>query len=238
MVEVDLEDVDPEGAGRPAEGVGDPRRDEIRRQGKGEKKKCFSKEKQNSPPGSVGVPSMIMDTRAKSEGASSDEPGGTAGENRAPGGLSHLEPGGAARMVDVGEKIPTKRKAAASGRLRMLPATLELIRSGKAAKGDVLATARIAAIQAAKETSRLIPLCHSLPLECISVGFTFEGTDTLRIRAEARATAKTGVEMEALTAVVVASLTVYDMLKAVDRGMTIEAVRLESKTGGKSDYRR
>jgi len=180
---------------------------------------------------------MIMDRRKKTEESSRGETASSTPEG-GPGGLSHLDPGGAARMVDVGGKAPTRRVARASGRLRMLPATLALIRSGEAAKGDVLAAARIAGIQGAKETSRLIPLCHPLPLDRISVDFAFQGDDTLRITAEAVATARTGVEMEALTAVTVAALTVYDMLKAVDRGMVLEAVRLDSKTGGKSDFRR
>lgn len=147
-----------------------------------------------------------------------------------PGGLSHLDPGGAARMVDIGGKTPSRRVARASGRVRMLPATLALIRTGSARKGDVLAVARLAGIQAAKDTSRLIPLCHPLPLERVAVEFAFEGEDALSIAAEAAVTARTGVEMEALTAVAVAALTVYDMLKAVDPGMVIEAIRLESKT--------
>ena len=154
------------------------------------------------------------------------------------GGLSHVDASGAARMVDVGEKAPARRLARASGRVRMLPATRALLRAGGGPKGDVLQVSRIAGIQAAKETSRLIPLCHPLPLEKVSVDFSFEGEDLLLISAEAAVTARTGVEMEALTAVAVAALTVYDMLKAVDRGMSIEAIRLEEKTGGKEDYRR
>ena len=141
-------------------------------------------------------------------------------------------------MVDVGEKAPSRRVARASGRVRMLPATLALLKGGGGPKGDVLQVARIAGIQAAKETSRLIPLCHQLPLDKVSVDFGFEGEDQVLITAEASVTARTGVEMEALTAVAVAALTIYDMLKAVDRGMSIEAIRLEEKTGGKEDYRR
>jgi cyclic pyranopterin phosphate synthase len=139
-------------------------------------------------------------------------------------------------MVDVGEKPVTRRVARASGRVRMLPATLALLRSGAARKGDVLAVARVAGIQAAKETSRLIPLCHPLPLERISLEFAFEGRATVAITAEAAVTARTGVEMEALTAVAVAALTIYDMLKAVDPAMTIETIRLESKSGGRRTY--
>jgi cyclic pyranopterin phosphate synthase len=155
------------------------------------------------------------------------------GESSGPGGLSHLDATGAVRMVDVGAKEVTRREAHASARVRMLPATLETIRSGTAAKGDVLATARIAGIQGAKETSRLIPLCHPLPLERVAVEFAFEG-DALVIATEAAATARTGVEMEALTAAAVAALTVYDMLKAIDRGMTIGKIRLMKKSGGRS----
>ncbi len=153
-------------------------------------------------------------------------------------GLTHLDASGAARMVDVGEKAPTRRVARASGRVRMQPATRSLIEKGGAKKGDVLQVARIAGIQAAKETSRLIPLCHPLPLDRVTVDFAFEEADRLAITAEAAVTARTGVEMEALTAVAVAALTVYDMLKAVDRSMAIEEIRLEEKTGGKAEYRR
>jgi cyclic pyranopterin monophosphate synthase len=156
----------------------------------------------------------------------------------APGGLTHLDARGAARMVDVGPKAATLREARASGRLRLRPATLALLRSGRAAKGDVLAAARIAGIQAAKETWRLIPLCHLLPLDSVAVDFGFLGRGLLGVSATARATARTGVEMEALAAVAAACLTVYDMLKAVDRGMTIERIRLEEKTGGKRAFRR
>jgi cyclic pyranopterin phosphate synthase len=153
-------------------------------------------------------------------------------------GLSHLDESGAARMVDVGQKAPSRRVARATGRVRMQAATLAILRAGGSPKGDVLQVGRIAGIQAAKETSRLIPLCHPLPLEKVSVDFSFEGDDLLVISTEAAVTARTGVEMEALTAVAVAALTVYDMLKAVDRGMRIEEIRLDEKTGGKSDYRR
>ena len=172
---------------------------------------------------------------SKSPQSQGDVPG--RGED-GPGGLSHIDASGAARMVDVGGKAPGRRTARASGLVHMLPATLDLVRGGGAAKGDVLGTARIAGIQAAKDTSRLIPLCHPLPLDRISVDFFFEAADTLRIGAEASATARTGVEMEALMAVAIACLTVYDMLKAVDRAMTIGEIRLEEKTGGKSDFRR
>lgn len=147
---------------------------------------------------------------------------------------THVDAAGRARMVDVGEKAPSRRRALAAGEIRMAPATLEHLRSGLAAKGDVLAVARIAAIQAGKETSRWIPLCHPLPLDAIDVSFDFIGTTGIEARAEARATAPTGVEMEALTAVSAALLTIYDMLKGTDRGMEIGAVRLLEKEGGRS----
>ena len=131
-------------------------------------------------------------------------------------------------MVDVGPKISILRRAVAAGELRCPPATLRLLRAGKTPKGDVLAAARIAGIQAAKQTSALIPLCHPLPLDSIQVEIT-PGRDRIRIQAEVRVHARTGVEMEALTAVSVAALTLYDMLKAVDRSMSIRAIRLLRK---------
>ena len=138
-------------------------------------------------------------------------------------------------MVDVGEKADTAREAEARGAVVMQPETAALIRSGAAAKGDVLAVARIAGIMAAKRTAELIPLCHPLPLTGSEVEFEWdESGSTLVIRAVARTVGKTGVEMEALTAVSVAALTIYDMCKAVDRGMRIEAIRLTRKSGGKS----
>ena len=142
--------------------------------------------------------------------------------------LSHLDTRGRARMVDVGPKIPVSRRAVAAGELRCAPTTLRLLRAGKTPKGDVLAAARIAGIQAAKQTSALIPLCHPLPLDSIQVELT-PGRDRIRIQAEVRVHARTGVEMEALTAVSVAALTLYDMLKAVDRGMSIRDIRLLRK---------
>ena len=141
---------------------------------------------------------------------------------------------GHAAMVDVGAKPVSDRTATARARVAMLPATAALIRSGGAKKGDVLGVARIAGIMAAKRTSELIPLCHPLPLTSVAVHFDFEGDSILRIEATARVVGRTGVEMEALTAVSVAALTVYDMCKAVDRTMTIERIRLEEKSGGKS----
>ena len=148
--------------------------------------------------------------------------------------LSHLNKEGEAKMVDVSSKADTVRKAVASARLRMKPLTLEQIKKNAIKKGDVLAVARVAGIMAAKKTPQLIPLCHPIMLSSVSVDFEFAGEDTLYIKVEAGSTGQTGVEMEALTAASVAALTVYDMVKAVDRGMTIETVRLESKEGGKS----
>ena len=149
--------------------------------------------------------------------------------------LTHLGPSGEARMVDVSDKAVTERTAIAEGRVVMSKATLDLVLSGNAKKGDVLGTARIAGIQAAKRTSEWIPLCHPVGLDSLEVDLTPDPrAGCLRIEARARVHARTGVEMEALVAVSAAALTVYDMCKAVDRGMTIERVRLVSKTGGKS----
>jgi cyclic pyranopterin phosphate synthase len=149
--------------------------------------------------------------------------------------LTHFDTVGQAHMVDVGGKDETQRVALASGRILMQPATLELIRSGTAAKGDVLGVARIAAIQAAKRTSELIPLCHPLALTRVTVDFTLDTTaDAVECSAQVETRGRTGVEMEALTAVQIGLLTIYDMCKAVDRGMTISDVRLREKHGGKS----
>ena len=149
--------------------------------------------------------------------------------------LTHVDEQGRARMVDVGWKPDTQREAVARGAMSMQEETLALIKSGGVEKGDVLAVARLAGIMAAKRTSELIPLCHPLPLDQVDVDLELnEPTSQVQITATARTTAKTGVEMEALTAVSVAALTIYDMCKAVDRGMRIEAVRLVRKTGGKS----
>ena len=193
--------------------------------------------------------------------------------------LSHFDDSGAARMVDVGQKQVTERMARASARVRMLPDTLALVRDGRLSKkGDVLQVARLAGIMAAKRTGELIPLCHPLPLDGVSIDFAFPGESvhsvmarspdraieateglrdetevigrpaveagagsgdprtTLAIEATVRTTARTGVEMEALTAVTVAALTVYDMCKSVDRGMVIEQIQLEEKSGGKSGH--
>ncbi|MFN3712257.1 MAG: cyclic pyranopterin monophosphate synthase MoaC [Alcanivoracaceae bacterium] len=152
--------------------------------------------------------------------------------------LTHLDDQGRAAMVDVTSKADTDRRAVAECRVRMLPATLAMIVEGKHAKGDVLAVARIAGIQAAKRTADLIPLCHPLMLSKVRVSLDAEGNDGLRIEVECRVRGPTGVEMEALTAVSVAALTVYDMCKAVDRGIEITGLRLLEKSGGRSgDYR-
>jgi cyclic pyranopterin phosphate synthase len=149
--------------------------------------------------------------------------------------LTHFDRRGAAHMVDVGEKAATHRVAVASGRIRMRPATLRLVAAGRAKKGDVLGIARIAAIQAAKRTPELIPLAHPIALTRISISFELlKKTATIVLSARVECRGQTGVEMEALTAVAVGLLTVYDMLKAVDRGMTLGAIRLEEKRGGKS----
>src|SRR5271166_1106461 len=150
------------------------------------------------------------------------------------GELTHFDEGGASRMVDVSGKQSTLRSARASGWVKMEPETLSLVRDRRLAKGDVLEVARLAGIMAAKRTGELIPLCHPLPITSATVDFAFEGEDLLNIEATVRVFGRTGVEMEALTAVSVAALTVYDMCKAVDRTMTIECIRLEEKTGGRS----
>jgi len=147
--------------------------------------------------------------------------------------LTHLDERGQAHMVDVGAKPATERRAVARGRLLLSAATVALVRDGKTPKGDVLATARIAGITAAKRTSELIPLAHPLPLTHVSVDLAVED-DGIAIRATAATTAQTGVEMEALTAVTVAGLTLYDMLKAVERGARLTDIRLVEKSGGKS----
>ena len=149
--------------------------------------------------------------------------------------LTHVDRSGRARMVDVGDKPVTQRVAVARGAVRMLPATAKKIAANVIAKGDVLATARIAGVMAAKRTGELIPLCHPLPLDFVDVRLDVDARrGVVAIEAEARIAARTGIEMEALTAVSVAALTIYDMCKAVDRGMTIEDVCLVSKSGGRS----
>jgi cyclic pyranopterin monophosphate synthase len=148
--------------------------------------------------------------------------------------LTHVSSTGEAKMVDISDKSDTVRVAVASGRVLMKPETMTAIKSAGLKKGDVIATARIAGIMAAKKTPELIPLCHTILVDEISVDFDLSGTDQVGITATARSTGKTGVEMEALVAASVAALTIYDMAKAVDKGMTITDIRLESKTGGKS----
>jgi cyclic pyranopterin phosphate synthase len=154
--------------------------------------------------------------------------------------LTHLDDQGQAHMVDVGAKAETEREAIAAGRVLMRPETLRLIREGDLPKGDVLGTARVAGIMAAKRTAELIPLCHPLLLTKVAVEFAYdEATSAIEITATVRCRGQTGVEMEALTAVSVAALTIYDMAKAVERGMTIADIRLLEKRGGKSgEWRR
>lgn len=149
------------------------------------------------------------------------------------GGLTHLDERGAARMVDVGGKATTARRAVAEGRIRMSAAASAAIRDGQVPKGDVLAVARVAGIMAAKRTSELVPLCHPLPISGVTLDLE-AGDGVVTARAEVRTTSQTGVEMEALTAVSVALLAIYDMAKALDRAMVIEGVRLLEKHGGKS----
>jgi len=150
-------------------------------------------------------------------------------------GLSHLDERGAARMVDVTEKPSTVREAVAAGEVWMRAETLALIQSGGVPKGDVLAVARVAGVMAAKRTPDLIPLCHPLPITAVKVDFSFdEERSVVGITARVRCTGVTGVEMEALTVVSVAALTIYDMCKAADRGMRIQNIRLVRKSGGKS----
>ena len=150
-------------------------------------------------------------------------------------GSTHFDDRGNARMVDVTSKDETERVATAEARVRMKPETLAMIMDGRVGKGDVLGIARLAGIMGGKDTARLIPLCHPLPLNAIDVDFALnESESAVEITGSARTTGKTGVEMEALTAVSIAALTIYDMCKAVDRGMRIESVRLVRKTGGQS----
>ncbi len=150
--------------------------------------------------------------------------------------LTHLDEKGRARMVDVSDKEITERRAVARGRLLTTAGTLQRIVDGDLPKGDVLAVARTAGIMAAKRTSSLIPLCHPLPLTSVEVLFDAQGEDVLEIEARVRVSDRTGAEMEALTAVAVAGLTVYDMCKAVDRSMTLSDVRLVEKSGGRSGH--
>lgn len=150
-------------------------------------------------------------------------------------GLSHIDGEGRARMVDVGDKPVTRRTAAARGQLRCAPATLALVRAGETPKGNVIGTAELAGVMAAKQTAALIPLCHPLPLSQVVVEIALDdGLPGFTVTAQVRTTGQTGVEMEALTAVSVACLTLFDMLKAVDKAMEIGAIRVEAKTGGQS----
>ena len=151
------------------------------------------------------------------------------------GRLTHLTEAGEVRMVDVGDKAPLRRRAVAGGRVRAGAATVAAMLEGDVPKGDVAAVARVAGIMAAKRTAELIPLCHPLPLEKIEVTIRPDGATAIEIRAEVVTTSKTGVEMEALTAVSAAALTVYDMLKGIDRDLEIERVRLIEKTKGKPE---
>ena len=153
--------------------------------------------------------------------------------------LSHLDEQGGARMVDVGDKPATQRRAVADATVRMEPATAAMVQRGDAPKGDVVSTARIAGIQAAKRTAELIPLCHPLALSFVDVTVAIDASaGEVRLTGEARTTGPTGVEMEAMTACAVAALTVYDMVKGVERGVEVGPVALVEKTGGKEDWRR
>ena len=150
--------------------------------------------------------------------------------------LTHFDDLGASRMVDVGDKPVTARAATASGRVRLSAEAAQMVREGKVAKGNVIEVARLAGIQAAKRTWELIPLCHVVPLDGVELSLEFADATTMAIEARARATARTGVEMEALVAVTAAALTIYDMCKSVDRGIVIEQIRLEEKSGGRSGH--
>jgi cyclic pyranopterin phosphate synthase len=150
--------------------------------------------------------------------------------------LTHFDDGGASRMVDVSGKAATLRMARATGRVRMKPSTLSLIADGKLSKGNVLDVARLAGIMAAKRTGDLIPLCHPLGLDAVELAFSVAPPDTVRIEATVRHLGRTGVEMEALAAVSIAALTIYDMCKAVDREMVISEIQLEEKTGGRRGH--
>jgi cyclic pyranopterin phosphate synthase len=150
--------------------------------------------------------------------------------------MSHFDDSGASRMVDVGQKPITSRAARAQGTVRMEASTVQLICGGQAKKGDVLEVARLAGIMAAKRTAELVPLCHSVPLDAVEISFSFPGPCQVAVEASVRARGRTGVEMEAMVAVAAATLTVYDMCKSVDRGMTIESIQLEEKSGGRSGH--
>jgi cyclic pyranopterin monophosphate synthase len=163
---------------------------------------------------------------------------GTPSDAAGTGGLTHLDEAGQARMVDVGDKLPTRRRARAEAVVRMSPGTAARVIAGDAPKGDVIGTARLAGIQAAKRTDELIPLAHQLPLTHVDVSIEVDGeSGVVRLEAEASTTAGTGVEMEAMTACAVAALTLYDMVKGLERGVVVERLRLLEKSGGKSDWR-
>ncbi|MFT4056977.1 MAG: cyclic pyranopterin monophosphate synthase MoaC [Novosphingobium sp.] len=149
--------------------------------------------------------------------------------------LTHIDGSGTARMVDVGAKAETQRIAVASGRISMTAEALAAIRAGNAPKGDVLATARIAGIMAAKRTAELVPMCHSLTLDAVNLDFSFE-VNAVRVVAKTSVNGRTGVEMEAITATSIALVTIYDMAKALDKGMVISDIQLVEKTGGKSGH--
>lgn len=162
-----------------------------------------------------------------------DKPAGAAAAP--PAGLTHFDARGEAHMVDVGAKAPTHRVALAEGYIAMQPATFELVARGRSAKGDVLAVARVAAIQGAKRTAELVPLCHPLPITRVAVDFELDAAGSrVRCTAQVETVGVTGVEMEALTAVQVGLLTIYDMCKAADRGMVMHGIRVLEKRGGKS----
>ncbi len=151
--------------------------------------------------------------------------------------LTHINKKGEAVMVDISEKDVTDRKAVAFAKIKMHPDTLKALLNASLKKGDGLATARIAGIMGAKKTSELIPLCHNIPIESVEITFENNGTDELYIYCTGRCSYKTGIEMEALTGASISALTVYDMCKAVDRGMQIKEIKLLEKSGGKSDYK-
>jgi len=183
---------------------------------------------------SKSVPSSTSDAAKATRVAI---PAGRSPDTAARPHFTHFDAGGQAHMVDVGGKDVSRRVARAGGRIVMQPATLALIQAGNARKGDVLGIARIAAIQAAKRTSDLIPLCHPLPLTRIAVDFSVDpGRSAVGIEVVAETLARTGVEMEALTAAAVGLLTIYDMCKSADRGMVIDGVHLLEKSGGKSGH--
>ena len=150
--------------------------------------------------------------------------------------LTHFNQAGEAHMVDIAAKDATARRAIAAGRILMQPETLELIEQGGHRKGDVLGVARVAGIMATKRTDELIPLCHSLGLDSARIEFSFPGINRLKIDSEVRVSGRTGVEMEALTAVSITALTIYDMCKAIDRAMVIQDIRLTEKQGGRSGH--